>query len=284
MSGQVRRRRARSLFHDRAFSRTVLEAGAIAAACLVLNELLVPGIQWWPLLWVLLALSVGREAVNARRRLRQDESTPPAGGEEALLEEAHLLREAVQELADGLTPDQRDLLGDVAWSLSTLERRADSLVAQARDVDAALSIHDEQRLARDVDVALARVAAARSEAERADEQAALDVLERQRAALDRVHAHRARIEARLRTCVGMMRALHLDLVALRSSDVGGDSAALRRLGEQVREVGRGVEALAGATDELFLEDLGRLGATRPRAGASRSEPAGTTPRGRRERS
>jgi hypothetical protein len=58
----------------------------------------------------------------------------------------------------------------------------------------------------------------------------------------------------------MMRALHLDLVALRSSDLAGDSAGVRRIGEQVREVSRGVEALASAADELFLDDLGRLGA------------------------
>ena len=80
------------------------------------------------------------------------------------------------------------------------------------------------------------------------------MLERQQETLERVRTQRSRIDARLRRAVGMMRALHLDLVECLSTDLEGSADTLRRLGDQVRQVSLSVDALASAVDEVYLAD------------------------------
>lgn len=276
---------------DPAFRHKCVEAAAVALLCLAVNVMFVRGVTWWPFAWFGLGVGVWasykeawqRAVKRARKRAEHavaEEPGPPVA-EATQLEEARTLRTAVEELAARLTPDERALLGDVVVPLESLERRVASLVAQAREVDGQLGLHDEEELRAEVEAGRARVGSLPDGLQREDEQAALDVLERQHATLERVLESRARIDARLRTAVGMMKALHLDLVELRSSDLSGDSAGLRRLGEQVREVSRGVDALATAVDDVFREDLASLRTYRVASDESAAGREGVPRRGRR---
>jgi hypothetical protein len=266
--------------------------------CFLVNMLTTPSLSWW----VIPAFAIGcgllfdwadsrdrrargrvaepppvrvgplpTTAAEASVRQRAEQQAARFGAEH--LQELRRLRAAVEDLHGRLSEPQRELLGDVSGPVSSLEERVLALVKQGRQVDAELRIHDEARIERELAEARRRVEEATAGAGRQEEEEALRVLEQQQESLRRVQGQRARIDARLRTAIGMLRALHLDLVECLSTDLEGSGSTLRRLGDQVREVSRSVDALAGAVDEVFLDELPRAEAPRrersPRRGRSR---------------
>jgi len=271
--------------------------------CFLVNLLTTPSLQWWVI--PAFAISCGllfdwmddREApsgtatsaplpltqpppvplpttaAEAARREHARRAAPSAFGSDHL-REVRRLSAAVEDLHGRLSVAQRELLGDVQEPVSSIESRVEALVRQGRQVDAELRIHDDERLEAELVEAHGRVEAAAEGAQRQEEQAALAVLQRQQDTLERVRTQRSRIDARLRRAVGMMRALHLDLIECLSTDLDGSGDTLRRLGEQVREVSQSVDALASAVDEVFLSDLPQ----------GRTEQADATPRKARRRS
>jgi hypothetical protein len=200
------------------------------------------------------------EAARREQERRADQSVFGADH----VREVRRLSAAVEDLHGRLSVAQRELLGDVREPVASLERRVDALVRQGRQVDAELRIHDGERLEAELEEARARVEEASGGPVREEEQAALNVLERQQETLERVRTQRSRIDARLRRAVGMMRALHLDLIECLSTDLEGSADTLRRLGDQVRQVSQSVDALASAVDEVYMSDL-PTGAPEPEA-------------------
>lgn len=259
-------------------SQRTARAAATIGLCFLINMLTTPSFRWWVIPAFAIACSLLLDWMDSRdgRGARDAEPLPAAppplpttaaqaaersrevqrshfGAEH--LGELRRLKGAVEDLHARLSEPQRELLGSVREPVATLENRIEALVHQGRQVDAELRIHDESRIAAELEQAREGVEAATDEASREDEQAALAVLEQQHETLQRVRAQRGRIDARLRTAVGLLRALHLDLVECLSTDLEGSSGTLRRLGDQVREVSRSVDALAGAVDEVYLDEL-----------------------------
>jgi len=273
--------------------------------CFLVNLLTTPSLQWWII--PAFAISCGllfdwmddkQSPLGAPDSSRTPLAQPPpiplpttaaeASRREAArkaassmfgadhLHEVRRLSAAVEDLHGRLSVAQRQLLGNVQEPVASLESRVEALVRQGRQVDVELRIHDDERLERELEEARVRVDEAAEGAQREEEQAALTVLERQQDTLERVQTQRSRIDARLRRAVGMMRALHLDLVECLSTDLDGSGDTLRRLGEQVREVSHSVDALASAVDEVFLSDL-------PQGQASSESPQRRKPRKRAPR-
>lgn len=251
--------------------------------CFLVNLVTTPNLQWWVIPAFAIAcgllfdwmddkaeasssatttpLSVSQPppiplpttAAEVARRERERQAGASAFGAEHV-REVRRLSAAVEDLHGRLSAAQRELLGDVREPVASLETRVDALVRQGRQVDAELRIHDDERLRRELEEARVRVEEASEGAPREEEKAALAVLERQQDTLERVQTQRSRIDARLRRAVGMMRALHLDLIECLSTDLEGSGDTLRRLGEQVRQVSQSVDALASAVDEVYLAD------------------------------
>ena len=81
----------------------------------------------------------------------------------------------------------------------------------------------------------------------------------------------------------MLRSLHLDLVELLSTDLDASTTAIEQFGEQVRQVSRGVDALATALDEVVSMDAReREQSVSPATAPPRDRTV--SPRPRRERS
>lgn len=230
--------------------RAVL-VGMVAAA---LNVALTPQVPWAVLVLVILGLGLVLDGLDLRDEAReQARARRLARDRDAHVRELGRLKTAVEDLLLQLDPAQEELLGDVRRPVEVLEERVRGLAEQGSRVDRELRHHDADRLSRQLEQARRRVAEA-DEGSRADEEATLEILLKQEETLVRVKERRRRIDARLRTAVGMLSALHLDLVELLSTDLAGASAAVQSFGTQLREVSRGVDALASALDEVAADE------------------------------
>ena len=288
-----RRARRHARRGDASFGSRLGRGAVLIGLCFAINLLTTPSIRWWVLAALGITASLLFEWMDgppvASETAERVPAAPPtlpttAAAAVALrareaarsdfgaehLAELRRLKSAVEDLHGRLSESQRELLGSVREPVETLDARVEALVKQGRAIDAELRIHDGERIEAELEQARRRVEDATGAASREDERAALAVLEQQHETLQRVREQRGRIDARLRTAVGLLRALHLDLVECLSTDLDDSSGTLRRLGDQVREVSRSVDALAGAVDEIYLDDLPQREPEPPGLRAARS--------------
>jgi serine/threonine-protein kinase len=156
---------------------------------------------------------------------------------------------AIVRLVEKLPESDRQMLPEVVPTVNALMERAVELARtlQAMDRDV-----DDEAVAR-LD---ARIQEFEGESADAESERRLDLLKRQRAAIEELVKRRAKVESQFESCVLAVQNVRFDLLRLRSADMDQVLSDLTSATQQARALRIDVEAAIDAAGEI-REALGK---------------------------
>ena len=152
-------------------------------------------------------------------------------------------RLAVLKIVDKLPASERQMLPDVVDTVEKLSKRAENLARMLQTMSAGM---DEAALPR-LDE---KIETLRRQAEGAERDRQLGLVERQRQAFADLTTTRQSIEDQLESCVLAMQNVRFDLLRLRSAGVAAVLSDLTQATQQARALSRDVDHAIAAAGEI----------------------------------
>src|SRR5438094_5867276 len=159
------------------------------------------------------------------------------------IQQARSDRKAILRIVDRLPKSERKLLPDVVATADALLARAEEL---ARTLHAMSGTVDEGALARLEE----KIDATKRQAESAERERQVGLLERQRQAVTDLLTKRQLVADQLESCVLAMQNVRFDLLRLRSAGVAVALDDLTRATQQARALSRDVDHVIAAAGEV----------------------------------
>ncbi len=157
-------------------------------------------------------------------------------------------RAAVRQIVDKLPASERKMLPDVVQTVESLAQRAIQLAQVLCHMEEEIDVDAVRRLDE-------RIAGLEAEGA-ADDDRRLDLLRRQRQALDELVNRRREVISQFESCVLAVQNVRFDLLRLRSAGVAAVLDDLTSATQQARALSYDVEAAIAAAAEI-REELGR---------------------------
>jgi serine/threonine-protein kinase len=151
-------------------------------------------------------------------------------------------RQFILRFVEKLPPAERKLLPEMTETVDGLYQKGTELARALHDMDTQLRPEELGR----IDERLATLA----EQGTGDVEQRRMLLERQRQTLIDLQGRRGEVSASLDRCVFAMQNLRLDLIKLRTSDVGNVLGDITQATQQARAVSRSVDHAIAAADEI----------------------------------
>jgi serine/threonine-protein kinase len=172
---------------------------------------------------------------------------PPAADEfgrhAAAIDQTRQDRRAILQIVENLPKAERKLLPDVEHTVNGLLERAENLARML----SAMSLGLERDALPRIDE---KIAAVKREAESAERDRQLGLLERQRQALHDLLARRRTVEEQLESCLLAMQNVRFDLLRLRSAGINAVLGDLTQATQQARALSRDVDHAIAAAGEV----------------------------------
>lgn len=163
-------------------------------------------------------------------------------------------RVAIAQMYKKLSATEKEMLPDIQETVDGLFKRAVELGTTLQQMED----HVDETYVSELDH---RIAAARAEAEGADEGAEvsrrLKLLEKQRESLAQLVRRRADIESQFESCVLAVQNVRFDMLRLRSAGINDVLDDITRATQQARALSIDINAAIGAASEI-KEAIGRV--------------------------
>ncbi|HKW41731.1 MAG TPA: hypothetical protein VJN39_10835, partial [Gemmatimonadales bacterium] len=198
------------------------------------------------------AIEARLAAVGSRPVELPRATTDEFGHQAEPVQQARSDRKAILRIVDRLPKSERKLLPDVVATADALLNRAEEL---ARTLHAMTGSVDDGALARLEE----KVEATKRQAESAERERQVSLLERQRRSMADLLTRRQLVADQLESCVLAMQNVRFDLLRLRSAGVAVALDDLTRATQQARALSRDVDhaiAAAGEVKQALGEQTG----------------------------
>jgi serine/threonine-protein kinase len=158
--------------------------------------------------------------------------------EEVQRDRAFILRQVQQ-----LPAEERELLPDVVQTTEALYERAAGLAQALHAMDSGMDTGEVVAID-------AEVAKVRREADNAERERRLGLLERKRKSLTELRGRREQVQRHFESCVYAMQNVRYDLLRLKSAGLGAVLGDLTQATQQARALSRDVDGAIAAVSEI----------------------------------
>jgi serine/threonine-protein kinase len=165
------------------------------------------------------------------------------GAYRAQIAQAQSDRAAILKLMERLSPDEAEMLPEIAQTVDGLVQRATDLARTMHAMDTNL---DTDGLPRIED----RIAALQREPDGTERSRRLALLERQRQAIGDLQSRRDQVSRHLESCLLAIQSLRFDLLRLRSAGINAVVGDLTQATQQARALSRDVDMAIAAAGEV----------------------------------